>query len=198
MYPHKRRPVRELMQTARPEVTSRFLVRAMTLQDVPAGLRLCRASGWNQLADDWRRFLEIDGGSCWLAEKDSLTAGTIAVLRYVDSFAWLAMTLVDPEQRGQGLGSIMMDTALAALDGFCVRLDATPAGEPLYRRYGFSPEYELARMKVTVDAERFSKSKGRARPMEAGDIAAVLVRDREVFGADRSALLHSFYRSAPE
>ena len=30
------------------------IVRPMTHADIPAGLRLCRASNWNQLEDDWR------------------------------------------------------------------------------------------------------------------------------------------------
>jgi len=32
--------------------TSDFVLRAMTAQDIAGGLRLCRASGWNQLEAD--------------------------------------------------------------------------------------------------------------------------------------------------
>lgn len=186
------------MQTTRPEVTSQFAVRAMTIQDVPAGLRLCRASGWNQLEEDWRCFLELEGGSCWLAERNSTPCGTVAVLRYDTGFAWLAMMLVDPAQRGQGVGSFLMDAALAALEKLYVRLDATPAGAPLYGRYGFRTETELARMKGNVDVRRLPGSGGRVRPIAPGDLSAVLARDRKVFGADRGALLHAFYRVAPQ
>jgi ribosomal protein S18 acetylase RimI-like enzyme len=109
------------------------------------------------------------------------------------------MMLVDPQYRGLGLGSQLMSAAMSAVASeSCVRLDATPAGEPLYRRYGFIPEYTLARMKTTAGAERLQPAPGGARRMERTDLARVFARDREVFGADRSALLASFYQRAPE
>jgi hypothetical protein len=35
-------------------------------------------------------------------------------------------------------------------------LDATPLGEPLYRRFGFKGEYELVRAKSSRSTSRFS------------------------------------------
>ena len=60
-----------------PEVlTSQPVIRAMTSSDIPAGLRLCRASKWNQLEEDWRAFLEFPGSGAILAEG----AGTDATI----------------------------------------------------------------------------------------------------------------------
>jgi GNAT superfamily N-acetyltransferase len=169
----------------------------MTRQDIAAGLRLCRLSQWNQVEDDWRCFLESAGGGR-LAEKDSEVVGTVAFLRYDPCFSWLSMMLVDPRARRAGIGSRLLEAALDALaEESCVRLDATPAGEPLYRRRGFVPEYELTRTKVTVAAERFCRSE-RVCPTGPGDLSEVFAKDREVFGADRGALLASFYARAPE
>jgi GNAT superfamily N-acetyltransferase len=167
----------------------------MTPADIPAGLRLCRTSRWNQLAEDWRCFLDSsDGGGC-IAERDGAAAGTVAWLRYGTSFSWLSMMLVDPEARRSGIGTRLMEAALAALSNErCVRLDATPLGEPLYRRFGFTGEYQLVRAKASGRALASST----ARPMQPSDFDAVFARDREVFGADRGALLRSFYRRAPE
>ena len=36
-------------------------LRAMTMEDIPGGLRLCRAGGWNQLEEDWRLFIDSPG-----------------------------------------------------------------------------------------------------------------------------------------
>jgi GNAT superfamily N-acetyltransferase len=168
----------------------------MTPADIPAGLQLCRLSRWNQLAEDWLCFLDSpDGGGC-IAERAGATAGTVAWLRYGTSFSWLSMMLVHPEARRGGIGTRLMKAALEALaDERCVLLDATPLGEPLYRQFGFTAEYELVRAKASgADARLRSE----ARPMHPSDLDAVIARDREVFGADRSALLHSFYRRAPE
>jgi GNAT superfamily N-acetyltransferase len=168
----------------------------MLAADIPAGLHLCRLSRWNQLEDDWRVFLDSPGNGGRLAEADGAPVGSVAFLRYDRCFSWLSMMLVDPDARRGGIGTRLMEAALEALAGeSCVRLDATPLGEPLYRRFGFDGEYELIRMTATV------ASGGRlqnARPMTADDLPIVFARDLEVFGADRSALLASLFRRAPD
>jgi GNAT superfamily N-acetyltransferase len=170
----------------------------MTVRDIPAGMRLCTSAGWNQLEEDWRVFLEFPGSGAFLAETDGRTVGTAAFVRY-DGLAWIAMMLVDPAERRGGIGAQLMARALDALDDApCVGLDATPLGEPLYRRYGLVNDYTLVRTKAKVEAARFHPFAGRARPMNSADLTAVFARDRLVFGADRSALLASLLARAPE
>jgi ribosomal protein S18 acetylase RimI-like enzyme len=177
----------------------------MRYSDIAAGLRLCRACQWNQVEDDWRCFLDFDGAACRLALRDDDVLGTVAFLRFSRSFSWIAMMLVDPQARRAGIASRLMESALESLrEEAPIRLDATPAGEPLYRRYGFLEEYPLVRMKV-VAAEQpsaafaaFLPARPLVRRMEPADLPQVFARDRAVFGADRSALLASFYRRAPE
>ena len=166
----------------------------MTHADIPDGLRLCRASNWNQLADDWRVFL--DRGALFVAVEDDTIIGSVAWLPFGADFTWLSMMLVDPAARRSGVGSRLMEAALDSLPSdACVRLDATPAGEPLYRRYGFTAEYELAR---TTAANEASPRSPDVRPIAPDDLPAVFARDRDVFGADRAALLEDFYRRAPD
>lgn len=180
------------------ERVSRFTLRKLTINDIPAGLRLCHRSGWNQLDDDWRVFLNSTGSGGFLASKESRIVGTVAFLRY-DVFAWIAMMLVDPQERRSGIGTELMKQALFALkDAACVGLDATPAGEWLYRRFGFVNEYHLVRTKATIDTARLEISAGTVREVHAEDFPAVLRRDREVFGADRGTLLASLFARAPE
>ncbi|MGO9256060.1 MAG: GNAT family N-acetyltransferase [Bryobacteraceae bacterium] len=185
---------------------------AMRYSDIAAGLHLCRACQWNQVEDDWRCFLDFDGAACRLALRDDAVLGTVAFLRFGRSFSWIAMMLVDPQARRAGIASRLMEWALESLrEESSIRLDATPAGEPLYRRYGFREEYPLVRMKVAAAAEEPSAalaafaafvpslpSSRLVRRMEPADLPQVFARDRAVFGADRSALLASFYRRAPE
>ena len=40
--------------------TADFVLRAMTGEDIAGGLRLCRASGRNQLEEAWRLFVESE------------------------------------------------------------------------------------------------------------------------------------------
>jgi GNAT superfamily N-acetyltransferase len=181
-----------------PEPAPRPVLRAMTTQDITGGLGLCRASGWNQLEEDWRLFLDSPGSGGLLIERDGNVLGTGAYMRY-DSLGWIAMMLVDPAERGAGLGAQLLAGALAALaDAPCTGLDATPFGEPLYRRFGFVEDYRLARTKAVIDSTRFPDPVGEARRMVKSDLAAVCRWDREVFGADRSRLLAALFDRAPE
>lgn len=171
----------------------------MQARDIASGLHLCRLVCWNQVEDDWRAFLDSPDGGGRLAEREGVVAGTVTFLRYGHCFSWLSMMLVDPEARRAGIGTRLLAAALDALAGeVCVYLDATPLGEPLYRRFGFTGEYELVRANITVPCGRFGPVPDTVRPIEAGDWAEVFSRDRQVFGADRSALLTSFHRRAPD
>lgn len=185
------------MTTSRREI--RQAIRTMRIADIPFGMQLCRLSGWNQLEDDWLAFLASPNGGGRIAESEGAVIGTAAFLRYGAGFSWLSMMLVHPEARHAGVGTRLMQAAMEALAGESnVRLDATPLGEPLYRRFGFLPEYELLRATVDTVSGQVRPPDDRVRPMRADDLAAVLEWDRQVFGADRSALLASFYRRAPD
>jgi GNAT superfamily N-acetyltransferase len=171
--------------------------RTMAPNDIGAGLRLCRASRWNQLEADWRLFLRLDPAGSEVAEKAGAVVGTVATIRYGDPFSWLSMLLVDPVERGSGIGTALFHEALAILQHEkCVRLDATPAGQIIYRRHGFTEEYPLSRMAGNVGANL--RSVNGARPMESRDLSEVMSYDAGVFGADRSALILDLFSRAPQ
>jgi predicted N-acetyltransferase YhbS len=171
--------------------------------DIAAGMRLCVAAGWNQLEDDWKVFIESPGSGGVLAEREGRATGSAAFVRYGcesgGTLAWIAMMLVDPAERGAGIGGQLLEAALANVkNAEYIGLDATPLGAPLYRRFGFMSHGAVVRMKATIAAARFSSTAGRARKMNASDLPEVLRRDRELFGADRGLLLKSLFERAPE
>ncbi|MDQ6759017.1 MAG: GNAT family N-acetyltransferase [Acidobacteriota bacterium] len=168
----------------------------MTAGDVAAGLHLCRASGWNQLAGDWQVFLDWNPPRCRVAERDGKVIGTVASLRYGECFSWLSMVLVDPQERGSGVGTRLLQEGLDMLGEDCARLDATALGRPIYARSGFIDEYPITRMMTNVDASAFTGAKS-TRLMKAEDLPAVLSYDRVVFGADRGRLLLRLFEVAP-
>jgi GNAT superfamily N-acetyltransferase len=119
----------------------------MTDDDLQLGMRLKVQAGWNQCQSDWRRLLRLQPDGCFVAEWQGVPIGT-AVACAFDRVAWLAMVLVDAGVRGRGIGAALVEHALSFLDRAGVqrvRLDATPLGQPLYAKFGFAPEYELAR-----------------------------------------------------
>jgi len=173
--------------------------RSMRGDDIETGLRLCRASGWNQTRRDWEMFLKLSPDGCRVAVKDGQLIGTVTTVRYENRFAWIGMVLVDPAQRGQGTGSRLMAEAIEALKDIpSIRLDATPAGREVYRKLDFVDEYRLSRMGAVVANGNLRLPHSSARPMTREDLSAVAALDREVFGADRRLLLEWMFDGASE
>jgi GNAT superfamily N-acetyltransferase len=170
----------------------------MTASDIPAGLELCRAARWNQIEADWRRFLALHPmGARVAVDTDDIVIGSVATLRYEGGFGWIAMVVVAPAHRRHGIASRLVEEALDLLGARApVRLDATPAGELVYRKLAFVPEYPLARMERLPAVSAPPREDG-VRAMDDEDFAEVLPLDRDLFGADRAALLRMLRHDAP-
>ena len=171
--------------------------RSMRSNDIPAGLALCRASGWNQLAPDWEIFLQLSPDDCRIATKNDRVIGTVTTIRYQKFFSWIGMVLVDPRNRGQGIGIQLLHDALQILrNEETIKLDATPAGREIYLRLNFVDEYRLSRMSINGPPKNLEVSA--TRPIHKKDISRVANFDREIFGADRQPLLEWMLEGAPE
>jgi GNAT superfamily N-acetyltransferase len=169
----------------------------MTPDDVAAGLRLCRAARWNQTERDWQHFLTEAPEGALVAETDGDVIGTVATLPY-GPFSWVSMVLVDPAARGRGVGTTLLERGLGLVpEGIAPRLDATPLGEPLYRKIGFTGEYGLERWFRDSAGPQPPTQHG-ARPLSATDWPAILELDMRAFGASRARLLRRLAAGAPE
>jgi len=184
-----------------------FDLREMTEADLADGHRLSRLSGWNQALADWRLLHSLGRGLFRVALLDGRVAASGGAVRYGNALAWICMILVDPERRGHGLGTRIFDEVLARCEAevragglLCVGLDATPAGHGIYRQRGFVDSGELVRMRAEPAAGEPAAGEpaaGVAR-LAASSLDEVLARDREVFGADRGAVLRWALGSAPD
>jgi GNAT superfamily N-acetyltransferase len=170
----------------------------MTVDDIPAGLALCRASRWNQIARDWEQFLKLEPHGAAVAVRDGQVIGSVATLRFGARFGWISMVLVDPAQRRRGVGRVLLLHGLSILEDVVARLDATPAGEVLYRTLAFEEEYRLTRFQ-REPAPFDTGSAGVPVPaISDADWSSILSLDADVFGADRSAMLTWLLEGAPE
>jgi len=172
-------------------------IRTMTAADVPLGMRLKHQAGFNQTEADWRRFLNLGPDGCFVAELDGQPVGTVTNCVF-DSVGWIAMLLVDERVRGRGIGTRLIEHALAYLDARGVasaRLDATPRGRPIYEKLGFVAEYELARLEGSPSAGRLHDS---VSTIVADELDAVVELDRSVTGTNRRRLIECLYREKPD
>jgi GNAT superfamily N-acetyltransferase len=172
-----------------------MLITALRAADVPAALELQSLEGWNQTEPDWRRVLRLDPDGSFAARLDDRLVGTTTTLSFGSELAWIGMVLVHPELRGHGLGRRLMEAALEHLARRgvkSVKLDATPAGKPLYEKLGFVTELIIQRWEGVA----------RPRPGDGateflGDhLGGVRALDRDAFGLDRGDVLSTLLEDA--
>lgn len=171
----------------------------MSVADIPAGLALCRAAGWNQTYDDWALFLKLSPGGCRVAVDDEgQVRGTVATVRYEDHFSWIGMVLVDPAMQRRGIGIQLLRESLYILsEEETIKLDATPDGRKIYVQLDFMDEYRISRMQI----QQLSQSpslRSEVRRVKTDDMPRLLELDRQIFGADRTPVLEDILRRAPQ
>jgi GNAT superfamily N-acetyltransferase len=171
-------------------------IRAMTTGDVPLGLRLTRQAGWNQLEADWVRFLNMQPRGCFVGELDSRAVGT-TVTCILGSVAWIAMVLVEAGARRKGVATALLKHAIDFLDGQrvrTIRLDATAAGQPVYEKLGFVPEYRLTRY-MGIAPQRA------AQPgvtwADAKQFSEIFARDLQTTATPREKMLARLFAESP-
>ncbi len=171
-------------------------LRQMTEGDLPAADELRRLAGWNQTLEDWLRLLRLEPRGCFVAVQEGRVVGTVTATTYGQRLAWIGMMLVHPEHQRHGIGTSLMRQALEYLQGHgvkCVKLDATPAGRPLYEKLGFVSQGTLTRCRRPAEDEtQYSENTAaRTRNLADADWDAVDEIDRAAFGASRDRLLRS-------
>jgi ribosomal protein S18 acetylase RimI-like enzyme len=162
------------------------IVRLLSSGDIDAADRLLMRAFASE--DSFRPVIErefaIQPGYYWVSESAGEILGSIAAVAY-GRVAYIGMMAVDPASQSRGIGRMLLETAINALehDGYeTMLLDATDAGEPLYRKYGFvdqSSSYDLRGQSSTTPSREIAIPREDAR-------SRVLSLDAATFGADRS------------
>jgi len=169
-----------------------FAVSRLRDDELDGAQALVAEAGWNQVAADWRIFLDLGTVYAMRGAAGQLVA-TAATLPYGDRFAWISMVLVAGDHRRRGLATRLLRRSLDDLVGtnLVPVLDATADGRSIYRALGFEDAWGFHRW-----ARRAPRSH---EPMTADGLAIepvsdavwpALVRyDAQVFGADRGPVL---------
>lgn len=173
-----------------------FEVRSLTPDDLDDAEALSAQADWNQITADWERFLTVCPEGCFAGTVDGELAATTAVITYGSDVSWIGMVLVDENHRSRGYGSRIFERGLEyAVDegGDLIGLDATPLGEPIYRKYGFERVEPVFRWQGTLRASEHGDerrdSRGSIEQVTSGDVDTVCEFDRRYVGIDRSTLL---------
>ena len=150
---------------------------------------------WNQIAADWRLFIEL--GRVYAAHTGAgRIVATSAILPYGDRFGWISMVLVAGAYRRRGLATLLMRRAMDDLAAahLVPVLDATPEGRAVYRALGFADCWGFQRSAPRA-AEGAAGAIGllpagvSVRPIADADWPALCAFDAAAFGARRDAVL---------
>src|SRR5881396_2713844 len=176
-----------------------FKIRSMRLDDIEYALTLSNAEGWNQTEKDWRLFIRSSQNVCMLAECNKKIIGTTTAINYSNQIGWIGMVLVAKEYRGQGVSKSLLTDILKKLESFkSIKLDATPEGQRVYKKFDFKDEYLIARM-VTTSMKNLSSDEDDIlpEPIQLKHIEEIIALDEFVFGANRKRLIESLIKEYP-
>lgn len=171
-------------------------VRVLREEHIPQVLRLTALENWGYNEADVRRLIHLEPGGCFVAIAEDRVAGLVVTATY-GPLAWLGAVIVKPELRGRGLGTELINRALAYLEGKSVetvRLNSYLSVIPFYVRLGFRKEFEIIRFQ----GKPRGVGRGKATVVKAADLEALGKFDESLFGVPRGRLLQLLHSEFPK
>jgi GNAT superfamily N-acetyltransferase len=179
--------------------TADIILRHIRLGDIARAMKLSTDEGWNQTEKDLKILIENSNNICILAEHYQKIIGTTTAINYSNQIAWLGMVLVDKEYRGQGISKMLLTNVFKEIESFrSIKLDATPEGRKVYKKFGFEDEHIIYRM--TIDSMNdLSYNDGiSTETIEENSIEEIIFLDATAFGANRKQLIESLIKQYPQ
>ena len=167
----------------------RFDVLEMTGADLPAAQALSRAVAWPHRLEDWQFVLSVGAGLvAWSGDR---LVGTAMWWSFDSSLVRLGMVIVDPTIQRSGIGRALMLGILERVAEPTVILNATAAGETLYRQLDFRSvgsviQHQGASFSVPLVPLRAGE---RIRPMGRNDAARLVELDAIASGVRRDGVI---------
>ena len=166
-------------------------------------MQIKNAENWNQTEEDWLFLIRNNPKYCLVAVLENMVIGTVTAMNYQEKVAWIGMMLVAKKYRGLGVSKILLNNIIKDLDKCdSIKLDATPAGVPVYKKLGFAAEFKIDRMVFSgLDEEILDQDDTGAfeiSNISCNDINKTVLMDKMIFGVERSELLHYLLKNKAE
>jgi len=174
-------------------------IRKLRSEDIESAMNLVLAEGWNQTEKDWQLLIRNPLNNCLAAEVDDKLVGTVTTINYSNMVAWLGMVLVNKEYRGRGISKILLSSVFDEIKSCnTIKLDATPAGQAVYKKLGFENEHPVSRLvNTSFDNSQFPDIKAIPQRIQKEDILSIIEFDKHSFGSDRTQLIRSLVNDYP-
>ena len=165
-----------------------FVIRNMTRDELDVAAGWAAREGWNPGLGDADAFFAADPDGFYIGLLNGKPVASISCVTYSPHFAFLGFYIVQPEQRGKGLGLRIWRHAMERCKASNVGLDGVVEQQDNYRRSGFVLAHRNVRYGGAARALASGGAEHRLRAIET-DLDAVLEYDRGVFPAARPAFL---------
>jgi len=173
------------------------MIRRLARADIPRVLALTNSVGWSYDAADIERLMMLSPEGCLVAEAGGSPVGFASAMPY-GSRGFIGNVVVEELRRKTSIGKDIVQEAIAHLQGagaLDIRLYSYTHTEGFYERLGFKPGAYLTTMKRTAGP---TNEAPKALGMTDVQLSEVCAQDRNVWGADRSAVLKCHRNSCPE
>ncbi len=182
------------------ENISPVTLRSTHYNDIEVVMHLKNEEGWNQTEKDWGLLIKNPHNTCLVAEYQQKVIGTATAINYSNEGAWIGMVMVDRNYRGQGVSKLLLADLMKKLEQCkSIKLDATPAGLPVYKKMGFVNEYSICRF-TNSSLKNFSTGKYEIspEPVQTKDIPEIVKFDKFIFGVERTSLINFLIENYPD
>ncbi len=165
-------------------------------------LALSNEANWNQVADDWAMMITA-GEAIGFQDTSGRLIASALTLPYGDQFGWISMVIVTQLRQKQGLATQLLNSCIQRLEDkhLVPLLDATPAGENVYRPLGFLPHFGFERWEheaVENISQTASQRNNKTGMLEKFDPSEIIEKDRKIFGGDRRTIIESLIERSSE
>ena len=165
-------------------------------------LALSNEANWNQVADDWAMMITA-GEAIGFQDTGGRLIASALTLPYGDQFGWISMVIVTQLRQKQGLATRLLNSCIQRLEDkhLVPLLDATPAGENVYRPLGFLPHFGFERWEheaVENISQTATQRNNKTGMLEKFDPSEIIEKDRKIFGGDRRTIIESLIERSSE
>jgi ribosomal protein S18 acetylase RimI-like enzyme len=167
----------------------------MRTADIHSVVRLTAEEHWGFGTRDLKRMMAVQPRGCLVATVDGRPMGLTTAIAYGKTLGWIGNVVVERRQRGAGIGSRLVQSAvtyLLRINVSSIGLYSYPENEAMYERLGFKRTDSFATLSMPQGPENSAKR------TEETPFHQIIRLDNRAFGADRSRLLRCLYSEFPK
>jgi GNAT superfamily N-acetyltransferase len=170
---------------SQPFNTHQITIAQMNRAEVVVAVDWARREGWNPGIHDAVCFHQTDPVGFYAAKLDGEIVGTISIVKYPPSFAFVGFIIVRSDLRGKGIGSLLYQFMQDSCNGFTAGLDGVVSMQAVYEHLGFRLAHKNSRYMGTAKG----CSSNQCTPIHKEDFQKIVAYDAKHFFTPRPAFL---------